>query len=108
MSFLLGLVLVGAVVLLLAFLALLQRVADKTHDERHEMDAKLKISDAHLKAIEMARKALNDQQQHHAHMAETVMGMVATAHAHDTKMEQNDAAHQAKLQQMKNKPTGNK
>lgn len=73
-----------------------------------EMDAKLKIIDAHLKAIEMERKALNDQQQHHAHMAETAMDMVATAHAHDAKMEQNDAAHQAKLQQMKNRPAPKK
>jgi len=69
-----------------------------------EMDAKLKVIDAHLKAIEMERKALNDQQQHHATMAETAMNMVATAHAHDTKMEQADATHQAKLQQMKSKP----
>ncbi|WP_198164357.1 hypothetical protein, partial [Bradyrhizobium jicamae] len=68
----------------------------------------LKIIDAHLKAIEMERKALNDQQQHHAHMAETAMDMVATAHAHDTKMEQNDAAHQAKLEQMKQKPAPKK
>lgn len=62
-----------------------------------EMDAKLKVIDAHLKALEMNRKALNDQQQHHAHIAETAMEMVATAHAHDTKME-------AMREQAKNKP----
>src|SRR6185312_6788389 len=47
-----------------------------------EIDAKLKLLDAHLKALEMQRKASNDQQQHHAHMAESVMDMVTTAHAH--------------------------
>lgn len=73
-----------------------------------EMDAKLKVIDAHLKALEMERKSINDQQQHHAHMAETVMGMVATAHAHDTKMEHADVTHQAKLDQMKNKPAPKK
>jgi len=73
-----------------------------------EMDAKLKVIDAHLKAIEMERKSVNDQQQHHAHMAETVMGMVATAHAHDTKMEHAQATQQAKLEQMKQKPAPKK
>ena len=62
-----------------------------------EIDAKLKLLDAHIKAFETERKARNDQQQHHAHMAETVMGIAATAHAHDTKME-------AMREQAKNKP----
>ena len=47
--------------------------------------------------LETERKAGNDQQQHRAHMAETVLGMAATAHAHDTKME-------AMREQAKNKP----
>jgi hypothetical protein len=46
----------------------------------------------------------HDTQAHHAHMAETVVGMVAGAHAHDQKMEHADAAHAAKLEQMKNQP----
>src|SRR6185312_15723848 len=36
-----------------------------------ETDAKLKIIDAHLKALEMERKAQNDQEQHHAKLTET-------------------------------------
>ncbi len=71
-----------------------------------EVDAKLKVLEAHMKAVEMERKASHDQQSHKAHIAETVVGMVADAHAHDNKMEQNDAAHQAKLEQMKQTPKG--
>ena len=70
-----------------------------------EVDAKLKLIDAHLKAVEAERKARNDQQQHHANIAETVVGMVADAHAHDNKMEQAQAAHELKLQQVKAKPS---
>lgn len=69
-----------------------------------ETDAKLKIIDAHLKALELERKGRNDQQHHHAQMAETVMGIVADAHAHDNKMEQAQASHQAKIEQMNSKP----
>jgi hypothetical protein len=84
-----------------------------------EIDAKLKIIDAHMKAMEMERKAHSDQQQHHAKVAEAVVGVMADAQKHDMamaheqqvhelKMDQADAAHQAKLQQMKQKPKGNK
>jgi hypothetical protein len=69
-----------------------------------EVDAKLKLIEAHLKAVEMERKAAHDQQQHHAKVAETVVDMVATAHAHDAKMEQGQQAHEAKLAQAKQKP----
>jgi len=69
-----------------------------------ETDAKLKIIDAHLKALEMERKAAADHQQHRAKLVESVVDMAATAHAHDTKMEQNAAMHQTKMEQMKSKP----
>jgi len=83
-----------------------------------EIDAKLKLVDAHLKALETERKAHTDQQAHQAKIAETVVGVVADAHKHDMamaheqqvheqKLEQGNAAHQAKLQQMKTKPKGN-
>jgi hypothetical protein len=72
-----------------------------------EVDAKLKLIEAHLKAVEMERKAAHDQQQHHAKVAETVVDMVATAHAHDAKMEQGQQAHEAKLAQAKQKPKKN-
>jgi len=83
-----------------------------------EMDAKLKIIDAHMKALEMERKAGADQQAHHAKIAETVVGVVADAHkhdmamaheqqVHDQKLEQADKAHEAKLAQMKQQPKGN-
>jgi hypothetical protein len=80
-----------------------------------EIDAKLKIIDAHMKAMEMERKARSDQQAHHAKITEAVVGVVADAHkhdmamaheqqAHDQKLEQADTAHQAKLEQMENAP----
>jgi hypothetical protein len=69
-----------------------------------EIDAKLKIIEAHMKSIEMERKARTDQQQHHAKLTETALGMVADAHSHDLKTEQNQQAHEANLTQMKNAP----
>lgn len=69
-----------------------------------EIDAKLKIIDAHIKSVEAQRKATHDQQQHHAKMVETVVDLAATADKHDMQMEHTDQAHQAKLQQMKNQP----
>jgi hypothetical protein len=58
-----------------------------------DIDAKLKIVDAHLKALEMQRKSHNDQQLHHAKVAETVVGMV---HDHQK--------HQQSMEAMQNKP----
>jgi hypothetical protein len=69
-----------------------------------EVEAKLKLVDAHLKAIEMERKAAHDQQAHHANMAETVLGMAATAQTHDQKIEQSQQAHDAKIEQMAKTP----
>ena len=73
-----------------------------------DIDAKLKLLDGHIRAIEAERKMAADQQQHHAKIAETVVGMVADAHSHDLKTEQNQQAHEAKLDQMKQKPKGGK
>jgi hypothetical protein len=80
-----------------------------------EIDAKLKIIDAHIKAVEAERKMRSDQQAHHAHVATAVVDVIADAHKHDMamaheqqmhdqKMDQAETAHQAKLQQMKQKP----
>jgi len=69
-----------------------------------EFDAKLKVLELHLKALEMEHKAAADHQQHRAKVAETIVGMAATAAAHDQKMEHNDASHAAKLEQMRAKP----
>jgi hypothetical protein len=69
-----------------------------------EMDAKLAVINAHLKAVESQNKAAIAQQQHHANIAETVVGIAATAAAHDQKMEHNAATHQAKIEQMREAP----
>jgi hypothetical protein len=63
-----------------------------------EVDAKLKLLDAHIKSVEAARGLAHDQQQHHAKMAETVIGVVADAHKHDASMAHEQQAHQQKLE----------
>lgn len=84
-----------------------------------ETDAKIKVLEAHIAAVQAERGMIHDQQQHHAKIAETVVGVVADAHKHDMamaheqqvheqKLEQADQAHQARVQQMKNKPKGDK
>jgi len=72
-----------------------------------DIDAKMKLLEGHIRAIEAERKMAADQQQHHAKIAETVVGMVADAHNHDLKTEQNQQAHEARLEQMKQKPVKN-
>jgi hypothetical protein len=72
-----------------------------------DLDAKIAVLNAHVAAIQAEQKMRMDQQAHHADMAAKAIDMVATAHQHDTKMEQGAASHQAKLQQMKTKPKGN-
>lgn len=69
-----------------------------------DLDAKIAIIQAHVKAIEAESKMRQTQQQHHVNVASTVLDMAATAQAHDQKMEHADAAHEAKLKQMKSKP----
>ncbi len=48
-----------------------------------DLDAKLKILDAHLKAAEQQQKAQHAHQAHHADIAGAVVGIVADAHKHD-------------------------
>jgi hypothetical protein len=69
-----------------------------------DLDAKIAVLNAHVAAIQAEQKMRMDQQAHHADMTAKVVDIVATAHQHDAKMEQADAAHQAKLEQMKNTP----
>lgn len=59
-----------------------------------DMAAKLQILDAHIRAVEAGQRAAHAHQAHRASLAETALGMVATAHAHDTAMER-AAAQQA-------------
>ena len=69
-----------------------------------DLEAKLKVLEAHVKMVEAEQKGRHAQQQHHLDVAGKTVDIIATAHAHDAKMEQSDAAHEAKLQQMKQKP----
>lgn len=69
-----------------------------------DLDARLKVMDAHLQAMGMHQQMVHDAHQHRLDAAGKVLDMAATAQAHDAKMEQGDAAHQAKLQQMKSQP----
>jgi hypothetical protein len=63
-----------------------------------EIDAKLKIMDGHLKALEMERKAAADHMQHRAKMTETVIGVVADAQKHDMAMAHEQQSHEQKLE----------
>lgn len=63
-----------------------------------EIDAKLKIMDGHLKALEMERKAAADHMQHRAKMTETVVGVVADAHKHDVAMAHEQQSHDQRLE----------
>lgn len=53
-----------------------------------DLDAKMALLDARIKAVQAEQKMRHDQQTHHANVAGTVLDMVATAHAHDTEIEQ--------------------
>lgn len=69
-----------------------------------EIDAKIKVMEAHLKAVEAERKLQGDAAKHHMDMQATVLDMAATAHAHDAKIAQNQHAHDTKIAAMKDKP----
>jgi hypothetical protein len=72
-----------------------------------EMDAKLKVLEAHIAAVDSERKARNDQQQHHAKIVETVVDVAATAQKHDMQMAHTQQQHDQKLslaKQQANKP----
>lgn len=53
-----------------------------------ELDARMALLDAHLKAATEAQKMSHAQAQHQMDVAETALGMAATAHSHDVKMQQ--------------------
>jgi hypothetical protein len=57
-----------------------------------ELDAKIALLDAHLKAATETQKMQHAQAQHEMDVAETALGMVATAHSHDAKMQQSKSA----------------
>ena len=75
-----------------------------------ELDAKIAIIEAHVKMVADEQKMRHAHEQHSLKMQQGAMGMVATAHSHDAKMEQGSQSHEAKLEQMKNapKPKGGK
>ena len=57
-----------------------------------ELDAKMALLDARLKAATEQQKMQHAQTQHQMDVAETALGMVATAHSHDVKMQQGNSA----------------
>jgi hypothetical protein len=60
-----------------------------------ELDAKMALLDAHIKAATGAQKMQHAQAQHQMDVAETALGMVATAHSHDAKMQPSKRAKDA-------------
>jgi hypothetical protein len=63
-----------------------------------DIDAKLKLLEAHVKMVEAERKSQHDQQAHHAKIAETVIGVVADAHKHDIAVAHEQQSHEQKLE----------
>jgi len=57
-----------------------------------ELDAKMALLDAHLKAATEAQKMQHAQAQHRMDVAEAALGMVPTADSHDAKMQQINSA----------------
>jgi hypothetical protein len=53
-----------------------------------ELDAKLKMIDAHMKTVAAEQAAQHARETHQLKVQETALGIVQTAHAHETKMEQ--------------------
>jgi hypothetical protein len=69
-----------------------------------DLDAKIAIINAHIAEIQAEQKMRQGAQAHHADVVSKVVDMAAMAHAHDTKMEHAQATHEAKLEQMRQKP----
>ena len=67
-----------------------------------DIDAKIKLLDAHVKMVEAERKAASDQRSHHAKIAETVIGVVADAHSHDMARQHEQEAHDQKIELARN------
>lgn len=53
-----------------------------------ELDAKIAIIEAHVKMVADEQKMRHAQEQHQLKVQQGALGMVATAHAHDAKIEQ--------------------
>lgn len=81
-----------------------------------EFDAKSAVLDGHIKMILAEQSARHDAashaqeshqsaQAHHTAQAETVLGMVASAHKHDTGIEHSEHAHKQTIEKMNAKPT---
>lgn len=69
-----------------------------------EIDAKLKVLEAHVKMAEAERKARADQQAHRAKLVETVVDVAATADKHQMQREHDQETHDQKIEQMQSKP----
>jgi hypothetical protein len=57
-----------------------------------DLDAKMALLEAQLKAATEQQKMQHAQAEHQMDIAETALGMVATAHSHDAKMQQSGSA----------------
>jgi hypothetical protein len=68
-----------------------------------DLDAKIAILNAHMKAMEAEQKAQHDHVSGQHKVAGQVLGLVAAAHAHDTSMAQKQQAHENSQQQAKDK-----
>jgi hypothetical protein len=55
-----------------------------------ELDAKMSLLDAHLKAAIGQQKMQHAEAQHQMEVAEAALGVAATAHSHELKMQQSD------------------
>jgi hypothetical protein len=80
---------------------------------RAEMEAKLKLLDAHIKVATAEQKHRHAQQEHRAGLVETAVGMHRDHHAHHADMAgaalnliATAHAHDAKIEQMQNAPKG--
>jgi len=51
-----------------------------------DLEARLALLEAHFKAMQARQGARHAEAQHHANMAESALGMIATAQAHDARM----------------------
>jgi hypothetical protein len=70
------------------------------------LDHAMKQKEHELKVLELNHRMAAQHQLHQHKVTESEMGLVATAHTHDTKMEQGQQAHDAKMAAAKAKPKG--
>ena len=84
-------------------------LADKKADLEAQLailDHQMKVREHELKVMELNHKMAAQQQIHEHKVTESEMDMVATAHSHDTKMQQGAEAHDQKMAQNEAKPNG--